>query len=676
MEKRMKKLKIVLASVLMMTCMLAYVIFVNAASPQVNITTSTDESGNVYNIDGGGGVAVFITFADPSGIVGGGYTVLINGTSVYEIDFDNDTANPVSSGFDIAGVQYDPANKQFQFAFGPASAGDYVISLGALTGADTGAAEIHYQKDGSLTVDAITYSPKTITATVSEPETEPEPETETEPETESQPETEACRHEHTHKVNESAADCGRDGYTGDTVCDDCGETVSAGTVIPATGAHNFSNGSCTVCGAKDPNYVAPTMTGIEVSYKGNPNKTVGETIVGSDIEVLAVYSDGRKEAIGGWGCALVGVGLVAGDHNVEVVYGSYKGYFTVHVTEAAEPVTAEPETPEQETPSEPGPADDETTTAAEEPGDDYLTVFSPFGGENLYIATEWSDDIKKPDGYETQTVNYKGYDVKALKNDKGITLFYLTDSEGANGDFYIYDADSSKFSYLITIPSNTYGYYILSFPDDMDVSKMAKMVITLDPENGRSVVGYHLSKDKEESGTVCLVYAMDEEGNKGYYRFDTANLSFVRYYEDASAEPIVETVEVIKEVEKIVNVPGETVYVDNGSSADPATRTKYNDLVNKYNHDILVRFYVIIALIALAVILFAFVLILALKLKKLYSEYDFIDDEEEDDDGTDEPDDDDEGEDDEEEDDEEEDDEEAEDEDFRVDLSGINDDEE
>ena len=44
---------------------------------------------------------------------------------------------------------------------------------------------------------------------------------------------------HTYLSNVQYANCGVDGYTGDTVCYTCGKTVEYGTVVPATGAHNY-----------------------------------------------------------------------------------------------------------------------------------------------------------------------------------------------------------------------------------------------------------------------------------------------------------------------------------------------------------------------------------------------------------------------------------------------------
>ncbi|MCD8047259.1 MAG: hypothetical protein LUD80_01530 [Clostridiales bacterium] len=47
-----------------------------------------------------------------------------------------------------------------------------------------------------------------------------------------------CIHENTEPQNAADATCTTDGYTGDVVCTDCGETVEAGSVIPATG-HSY-----------------------------------------------------------------------------------------------------------------------------------------------------------------------------------------------------------------------------------------------------------------------------------------------------------------------------------------------------------------------------------------------------------------------------------------------------
>ena len=70
-------------------------------------------------------------------------------------------------------------------------------------------------------------------------------------------ETTAPTDAHTHSYSSSvttAATCGKAGVM--TYTCSCGDSYTE--AIPATGNHSYSNGSCTVCGAADPNYVAPT----------------------------------------------------------------------------------------------------------------------------------------------------------------------------------------------------------------------------------------------------------------------------------------------------------------------------------------------------------------------------------------------------------------------------------
>ncbi len=63
-----------------------------------------------------------------------------------------------------------------------------------------------------------------------------------------------------------AATCTETGLTAGSKCSVCGEVLTAQEVVPALG-HKFENGVCTVCGAADPDYVAPVV---------NPFKDVKE----------------------------------------------------------------------------------------------------------------------------------------------------------------------------------------------------------------------------------------------------------------------------------------------------------------------------------------------------------------------------------------------------------------
>ena len=103
-----------------------------------------------------------------------------------------------------------------------------------------------------------------------------------------------CEHKNTELRNAAEATCTENGYSGDTYCTDCGELIAKGAVLKALGhaykdeviaptcteagctlhtcsrcndsykdtetaalGHNFVDGVCTRCGAKDPNYQPP-----------------------------------------------------------------------------------------------------------------------------------------------------------------------------------------------------------------------------------------------------------------------------------------------------------------------------------------------------------------------------------------------------------------------------------
>lgn len=61
-----------------------------------------------------------------------------------------------------------------------------------------------------------------------------------------------CSHAKIKTVNKKEATCTKDGYTGDKVCEECNKTIEKGKTLKATG-HNYSNGTCKTCGAKESN---------------------------------------------------------------------------------------------------------------------------------------------------------------------------------------------------------------------------------------------------------------------------------------------------------------------------------------------------------------------------------------------------------------------------------------
>lgn len=547
------------------------------------------------NASVGDSVTVTVTAYSDMTIAAGGYKVYANGQYLGEADY-NDGAALVNS-----------------FTFVVDQAGTYAVTLGPLEDTSTGGVElVPFDEQTNTFQAAVALNPATVNVTATAPTPTPAP---------------------------------------------TATPTPAPTATPTPAPTATPTPEPTATPIPEPTATpAPTanITGIEASYIGG-EKREGETLSGIELSVLAIYDDGTSQPVSGWGCDQVGQPLEAGENVFVIRYQSFQTELTINAVSETGSTGESTDTSSEESTEE----STDQTGETEETGESessvsdkipYIQVSSPFGGDDLYLASDWNVSI--PDGFTEDSITYAGYTVKVVKNENGLTLAYMTDKEGGNGDFYIYDADAQKFSYYTGIPVSGNTFYILSVPDDFDDTGLTRMSLSI---NDKTFNAYQLS-DSDAEGIVCLVYAMDEDGNKGFYRFDTGLKTFVRYYADLSADKT-----------------DSDSQGTSSSGGDTVSREEYEELAQRYMDEGWLRFYIIIALIVLSVILFVFVIILAMKLRKIYNEYDFIDDEE-DDEETEDEDDEEEDEDDElpdEEDDEE--DGSYMDEDFRVDLSGITD---
>ena len=125
----------------------------------------------------------------------------------------------------------------------------------------------------------------------------------------------ATGHGETEIQNAKEVTCTVDGYTGDEVCTVCGEVVTAGEIIPATG-HHYVNGYCTECGHRDPDYrpdpisyyniyVEDVCDGVEVSTSkqvvregGSITVYVEKDTVNYTFDNFKVYY--KRSYYGGW----------------------------------------------------------------------------------------------------------------------------------------------------------------------------------------------------------------------------------------------------------------------------------------------------------------------------------------------------------------------------------------
>ena len=200
-------------------------------------------------------------------------------------------------------------------------------------------------------------------------------------------------------------------------------------------------------------------------------------------------------------------------------------------------------------------------------------------GVEYSVATSF-DPAGLPEGYTQSTVTYNGTEIMSGAGN-GLNLIYLQGSDG-KGSFYIYMPETGALSPYVTIDSVARSILVLPIDDSIEVpAGFAQTAIQL---NGDSKVkGWVWKTDEEQK--YCVVYGMNENGEKGLYRYDIAEKTFQRYFEDPALESPYDEEKVTK------------LYED------------YNALCKDYD----LRFIVIVVLIVVCLILFFMVINLLMR---------------------------------------------------------------
>lgn len=203
-------------------------------------------------------------------------------------------------------------------------------------------------------------------------------------------------------------------------------------------------------------------------------------------------------------------------------------------------------------------------------------------GVSYTVATEFDASLL-PEGYTQSTCTYGGSEVQC-GNGNDLTLLYLQGADG-NGAFYIYIPESGVLSPYVTIDVTAKSILVLP-PDESVQIPDGFMETTIQLNGTYKVQGWVWKSDEQQK--YCVVYGMNESGEKSLYRYDIAEKTFQRYFEDPSLATKYDDAQ----VEEIVD--------------------KYNALCRDYN----IRFVMLAVLGVACVILFFIVINLLLKRKK------------------------------------------------------------
>ena len=159
--------------------------------------------------------------------------------------------------------------------------------------------------------------------------------------------------------------------------------------------------------------------------------------------------------------------------------------------------------------------------ATEEPASDSGAVVE-VNGESYTLSENFAEeDI--PEGFEESTLEYAGTEYKVvMQAETGMTLGYLVGAEEAK--FFLYVAENATFAPFEQLKiSDTTQITLLTYVEDVVFPQ--PYVATTVEVNGTEFPAWQNSENTE----VCVLYAMNNRGEKTFYQFDTVEGTYQRF---------------------------------------------------------------------------------------------------------------------------------------------------
>ena len=274
-----------------------------------------------------------------------------------------------------------------------------------------------------------------------------------------------------------------------------GEEVTVKMKITAGGAA-IGDGSVTV--TYDPTYL---------EFKNGENVKSGAN---GTIELFAAGTGQETEL----DYTMVFKALKEGDATLQV--SQYKAYLfsdeTLNLTTGTSAIKIAAGDGNTETP--------ETTESTASSGDGQKVTVN---GTEYTINENFSEAVI-PSGFQKTEVAIEGSPRKAMQQESsGWYLFYLTDADG-NSDYFLYDEKSAEFLYTELIDISDTTFILIK-----DYNGSAKLPTayqkTTSTINGKEFTAWQNTSEVD----YFLIYALDSDGNEGFYQYDTTQGTYQRF---------------------------------------------------------------------------------------------------------------------------------------------------
>lgn len=177
------------------------------------------------------------------------------------------------------------------------------------------------------------------------------------------------------------------------------------------------------------------------------------------------------------------------------------------------------------------------------------------GTEYIFATPEQLEGVEPPEGFEAGEEEYEGKKITVYDSPNHlIQIVYLMDGE-ENGKWFIYRKEQKTFLPFVEHQSSVNRYIILT-PDEGIEVPFGYEPMELEVQ-GELVTAYSKNGNTE----LVLVYAINLNGDAGFYLYDTVEGTFQRYVEPeatmqepVSTEEITTETPMITEDEKVENL--------------------------------------------------------------------------------------------------------------------------
>lgn len=167
-------------------------------------------------------------------------------------------------------------------------------------------------------------------------------------------------------------------------------------------------------------------------------------------------------------------------------------------------------------------------------GEDVGTPYTEIDGVR-YAFIDYEDGLEPPEGFASTTLKYEKWQVLACKAPNDLLYIVPLIPEDADEDeeyeWYMYLEDKNCFVKYQEFSSKYNRYVIMDVPEGVEVPEgYVDASITI---NGIKVNAYkpdvNFFKDYSANSKLYLVYAMNINGDVGFYNYDLGEDTFMRY---------------------------------------------------------------------------------------------------------------------------------------------------